>query len=278
MNIDRDKLIDERKAPFSNCSFELCDLIGQCKSEGKCHHPLKISAQAITSMQTEQPIQYLLRIDCEGDVYKHIPCADESAVWQAIKEYIADTNDADDAQHYIDYVLDGENWVGDSCHYSYEIGSWTLYKFNCDLFTHPAPVTSMQGDSEPVKWGVLQAFAVYHSDDLDSCPNLFWLTKEKTAEFRAKESLVIKELCLADRVKGVSDTNTDGWVSVETKEPAIGKDCLAFDGRHIFMASIFDGDGFARWIADGEDEDIEPTHWQPLPAPPAISQDKGESV
>jgi len=26
--------------PFSNCSFRLCDLPGQCRGEGKCHHPL----------------------------------------------------------------------------------------------------------------------------------------------------------------------------------------------------------------------------------------------
>jgi hypothetical protein len=29
----------ERIAPFTNCQFKYCDLIGQCKSEGKCHHP-----------------------------------------------------------------------------------------------------------------------------------------------------------------------------------------------------------------------------------------------
>jgi hypothetical protein len=26
-------------APFSNCQFRECDLPGQCRSEGKCHHP-----------------------------------------------------------------------------------------------------------------------------------------------------------------------------------------------------------------------------------------------
>jgi hypothetical protein len=29
----------ERIAPFTNCQFKYCDLIGQCKSEGKCYHP-----------------------------------------------------------------------------------------------------------------------------------------------------------------------------------------------------------------------------------------------
>jgi len=31
---------DRFTPPFSNCSFRLCDLPGQCRGEGKCHHPL----------------------------------------------------------------------------------------------------------------------------------------------------------------------------------------------------------------------------------------------
>ncbi|ALA45429.1 hypothetical protein ADP64_000041 [Achromobacter phage phiAxp-2] len=27
------------KPPFDNCSFRMCDLPGQCRGEGKCHHP-----------------------------------------------------------------------------------------------------------------------------------------------------------------------------------------------------------------------------------------------
>ena len=27
-------------APFDNCRFKMCDLPGQCISEGKCHHPV----------------------------------------------------------------------------------------------------------------------------------------------------------------------------------------------------------------------------------------------
>lgn len=26
-------------APYDNCQFRECDLPGQCKGEGKCHHP-----------------------------------------------------------------------------------------------------------------------------------------------------------------------------------------------------------------------------------------------
>lgn len=29
----------EPSAPFTNCKYQQCDLPGQCKSEGKCHHP-----------------------------------------------------------------------------------------------------------------------------------------------------------------------------------------------------------------------------------------------
>jgi hypothetical protein len=28
-----------RNPPFANCSFRICDLPGQCRGEGKCHHP-----------------------------------------------------------------------------------------------------------------------------------------------------------------------------------------------------------------------------------------------
>lgn len=32
--------------PFNNCKFKLCDLPGQCRSEGKCHHPVKLESKA----------------------------------------------------------------------------------------------------------------------------------------------------------------------------------------------------------------------------------------
>jgi hypothetical protein len=36
----REKAEQQRdNPPFSNCSFRLCDLPGQCRGEGKCHHP-----------------------------------------------------------------------------------------------------------------------------------------------------------------------------------------------------------------------------------------------
>lgn len=29
----------DKTPPFDNCRFKFCDLPGQCKGEGKCHHP-----------------------------------------------------------------------------------------------------------------------------------------------------------------------------------------------------------------------------------------------
>ncbi|QEA10861.1 transcriptional regulator [Bordetella phage vB_BbrS_PHB09] len=34
------------KPPFDNCSFRMCDLPGQCRGEGKCHHPVSAAPQA----------------------------------------------------------------------------------------------------------------------------------------------------------------------------------------------------------------------------------------
>lgn len=35
------------KPPFDNCQFKLCDLPGQCRGEGKCHHPARINEQDV---------------------------------------------------------------------------------------------------------------------------------------------------------------------------------------------------------------------------------------
>lgn len=44
------------KPPFDNCSFRLCDLPGQCRGEGKCHHPGESGA---TVKKPEKPIATL---------------------------------------------------------------------------------------------------------------------------------------------------------------------------------------------------------------------------
>ncbi|BCQ23113.1 hypothetical protein NK8_12380 [Caballeronia sp. NK8] len=39
-------------APFSNCQFRECDLPGQCRSEGKCHHPRAAGASEPIAWKT----------------------------------------------------------------------------------------------------------------------------------------------------------------------------------------------------------------------------------
>jgi hypothetical protein len=39
--------------PFQNCKFKLCDLPGQCRGEGKCHHPQSHDKNEVT-MPTDE--------------------------------------------------------------------------------------------------------------------------------------------------------------------------------------------------------------------------------
>ncbi len=76
-------------------------------------------------------------------------------------------------------------------------------------------------------------------------------------------------------------TNTDGWVSVSDRLPEEGTLVLMNVpawGQILYTGYINHDDGWHD--ADGEliKGFNSPTHWQSLPAPPAISQDKGESV
>ncbi len=90
------------------------------------------------------------------------------------------------------------------------------------------------------------------------------------------DNLTTEQLEIARRVKSQLSTNTDGWVSVE--------DRLPLKDDWVLVNYVLDGVGMASF--NGEDLWLDwdgdlygtPTHWQPLPAPPAISQDKGESV
>jgi hypothetical protein len=47
------------QAPYSNCRFRICDLPGQCKGEGKCHHP--------AVQQAQEPVGYSERWYGSGD-------------------------------------------------------------------------------------------------------------------------------------------------------------------------------------------------------------------
>lgn len=38
---------DDKAPPFSDCSFAICDLPGQCRGEGKCHHPVSKDMQQL---------------------------------------------------------------------------------------------------------------------------------------------------------------------------------------------------------------------------------------
>lgn len=53
---------DRHKPPFENCRFQLCDLPGQCRSEGKCHHPTDGGRQS----ETERKLRALLAINYSG--------------------------------------------------------------------------------------------------------------------------------------------------------------------------------------------------------------------
>jgi hypothetical protein len=42
LRLGADEMTDT-KPPFDNCKFDMCDLPGQCRSEGKCHHPKAVT-------------------------------------------------------------------------------------------------------------------------------------------------------------------------------------------------------------------------------------------
>ena len=43
--IEKCEPVKAKQTPFNNCQFEICDLPGQCRGEGKCHHPAYTSPQ-----------------------------------------------------------------------------------------------------------------------------------------------------------------------------------------------------------------------------------------
>jgi hypothetical protein len=52
-----------RTAPFANCQFRECDLPGQCKGEGRCHHPVAQSGPvgALTDAEKAEAIELSAR-------------------------------------------------------------------------------------------------------------------------------------------------------------------------------------------------------------------------
>lgn len=56
------------KPPFDNCSFRMCDLPGQCRGEGKCHHPASAPV-AGDADALRQRITALITFDQLADVH-----------------------------------------------------------------------------------------------------------------------------------------------------------------------------------------------------------------
>jgi hypothetical protein len=58
----------DRTPPFQNCRFRECDLPGQCRAEGKCHHPAAPapSAQEVLWVVTRLKMLYNFRLPAEG--------------------------------------------------------------------------------------------------------------------------------------------------------------------------------------------------------------------
>ena len=50
---------EQGQTPFANCRFRICDLPGQCKGEGKCHHPAVPSAAQPQPLTDEQAMDLL---------------------------------------------------------------------------------------------------------------------------------------------------------------------------------------------------------------------------
>jgi hypothetical protein len=58
------------QAPFSNCRFKCCDLPGQCRDEGKCHHPAVPAAQPV-EQTAQSDFKNFHRLLCERFGYVH---------------------------------------------------------------------------------------------------------------------------------------------------------------------------------------------------------------
>ncbi|MFM0226116.1 hypothetical protein [Paraburkholderia dipogonis] len=64
------------QAPFSNCRFKFCDLPGQCRDEGKCHHPAVPAAQRVeqTLALTDSQLDDLVRaVERKLGIYWYVP-------------------------------------------------------------------------------------------------------------------------------------------------------------------------------------------------------------
>lgn len=80
------------------------------------------------------------------------------------------------------------------------------------------------------------------------------------------------------RITALLSENADGWISVEDRLPDSDRDVLIFVPKRapggyelIYMASLQRDGNLFEFLADGEDEPMEPSHRRelpPLPTPP----------
>lgn len=57
-------------APFNNCQFQHCDLPGQCRAEGKCHHPVPGAWRGRGTAPAIPVADPLSKLFLEGGMYK----------------------------------------------------------------------------------------------------------------------------------------------------------------------------------------------------------------
>lgn len=58
------ELVAGQQTPYANCRYKICDLPGQCRGEGKCHHPAIPAYSATLAPQAQQePTEHKLPYD-----------------------------------------------------------------------------------------------------------------------------------------------------------------------------------------------------------------------
>jgi len=77
---------------------------------------------------------------------------------------------------------------------------------------------------------------------------------------------------LAEAAAALEAAREDAWKPIETAPRAELEDLIASDGQTVFAVQWFDG----QWVNSFSDI-VHPTHWRPIPAPPAIDQARGKA-
>lgn len=249
MNIDRDKLIEDSEGIKALKELMRCfNWHNGYDDEDKKKfftivHDALVSAHAITSMQTEQPVGEIANDERTG--------------------------------HVLNLHVYGKNYPA--------IGT--------KLYTHPAPATSMQCDSEPVAWQFFQDGEWFIGSNKNN-------HKQNTID----GGFLVRDLVVADRVKGVSDERAEfeKWLLSHKfldKELSLRK---GNDGKYFYFENQWEGwkarsqlstntDGWVRVPPEPTEEMREvlraiATHSCHVDSAYktilhfAISQDKGESV